>query len=316
MTLGQLGLSPWAVRALAFVWGCLWGSFVNVVVYRLPREMSVVRPGSHCPACGAGVRPLDNIPLVSWILLRGRARCCGERISARYPAVELMGGLIALAIVESLLRTLPPGTAVERASAIFLANFALAMALLAAAFIDAAHMYLPDVITIGGTIFGLATPGLRDLTWLDSLTGAAIGFVGVWLPLVVGYKALRGRQGMGLGDAKLLMLAGAWYGWAGAVFVLFGGALQATVVAGLLMLFHGKIEEPEAVRADREALHRAALAGDEDARNVLQGDPLANAPAEGFMAARLPFGPFLCLGSIEWMLAGEWIAERVTWLHR
>jgi leader peptidase (prepilin peptidase)/N-methyltransferase len=229
--------------------------------------------------------------------------------------VELLGGVVALAIVEALFRTLPPETSATRAAAIFLANFALAMALVAAAFIDAAHMYLPDVITIGGTIFGLATPGLRNLTWFDSLAGAAIGFIGVWLPLVVGYRALRGRPGMGLGDAKLLMLAGAWCGWRGAVFVLFGGALQASLVAALLMLVHGKIEEPEAVREDREELQRAALAGDEDARNALRADPLATAPAEGFMAARLPFGPFLCLGIIEWMLAGQWITERVTWLR-
>jgi len=315
MTLGELGISPWAARASAFVWGCLWGSFVNVVVYRLPREMSVVRPGSHCPACGASVSPLDNIPLVSWLLLGGRARCCGARISARYPAVELLGGVVALAIVEALFRTSPPEATATRTAAIFLANFALAMALVAAAFIDAGHMYLPDVITIGGTLFGLATPGLRDLTWLDGLAGAAIGFVGVWLPLVVGYKALRGRPGMGLGDAKLLMLAGAWYGWRGAVFVLFGGALQASLVAAVLMLVHGKIEEPEAVREDREALHQAALAGDEEARQALRDDPLATAPAEGFMAQRLPFGPFLCLGTIEWMLAGQWIAERLTWLR-
>ena len=315
MTLRELGLSPWLLRAFAFVWGALWGSFVNVVVYRVPREMSVVRPGSHCPACGAPVRALDNVPLLSWLVLRGKARCCGARISPRYVVVELIGAVVALGIADALLRGLPWHTSALRVGAIFLSDFALAMALVAAAFIDAEHMYLPDPITIGGALFGLATPGLRGLTYLDVFIGAAVGFVGVWLPLVVGYKAIRGRAGMGLGDAKLVMLAGAWFGWPGAAFALFAGALQATVGAAVLLLARGKIEEPEAVRADREELTKAAAAGDEEAKRALAEDPLAEPPQEGFLAARLPFGPFLCLAIIEWMIAGAWIREwLMPWL--
>ncbi len=315
MTLRELGLSPWLLRAFAFAWGALWGSFVNVVVYRVPRGMSVVRPGSHCPACGAPVRPIDNVPLLSWLLLRGKARCCGARISPRYVVVELVGAVVALGIADSLLRGLPWHTSVLRAGAIFLSDFALAMALVAAAFIDAEHMYLPDPITIGGALFGLATPGLRGLTYLDAFAGAAIGFVGVWLPLVVGYKAIRGRAGMGLGDAKLVMLAGAWFGWPGAAFALFTGALQATVAAAVVLVARGKIEEPEAVRADREELTRAAAAGDEEAKRALAEDPLGEPPQEGFLAARLPFGPFLCLAIVEWMIAGAWIREwLLPWL--
>src|SRR5579883_328916 len=184
MTLRELGLSPWLLRAFAFAWGAVWGSFVNVVVYRVPREMSVVRPGSHCPACGAPVRAADNVPILSWLLLRGRARCCGARISPRYAVVELLGGVIGLGLLEVLLHTLPGHTPLLRAGAIFLSDFALAMALLAAAFIDAEHMILPDSITLGGALFGLATPGLRGLGYLDVVLGAAAGFVGVWLPLV------------------------------------------------------------------------------------------------------------------------------------
>src|SRR5277367_6356304 len=102
MTLADLELSPWLLRALAFWWGAVWGSFVNVVVYRVPLDMSVVRPGSHCPGCGAPVAAYDNIPILSWLLLRGRARCCKVRISPRYLVVEALSGLIALAIFEAI----------------------------------------------------------------------------------------------------------------------------------------------------------------------------------------------------------------------
>jgi leader peptidase (prepilin peptidase) / N-methyltransferase len=311
-TLSELDFPPWALRALAFAWGAVWGSFVNVVIHRVPREMSVVRPGSHCPACGAPVRPIDNVPVLSFLLLRGRARCCGARISPRYVVVEALCGVLALAVYEVVVRGLPGHTSLALAGSVFLSDCGLALALVAAAFIDAEHMFLPDAITLGGTALGLATPGLRDLGWTDVFAGAAGGFVGVWLPLIVGYKALRGRAGMGLGDAKLVMLAGAWFGWPGAVFALFAGALQATLVAGVLLLVHGKVEEPEAVRKDREELQAAAASGDEDARRAIEEDPLATAPGSGILAARLPFGPFLCIAIVEWMLAGRFLVD--LWL--
>jgi leader peptidase (prepilin peptidase)/N-methyltransferase len=315
MTLSQAHAHLWAVRVLCFVWGCLWGSFVNVVIYRLPRDMSVVWPGSHCPHCGAPVASFDNVPILSWVLLRGRARCCQAPISSRYAAVEFLGGALGLAVAELTLVDAPAQGSVVYVVAVFLADFALAMAMLAAAFIDAAHMYLPDPITIGGTVLGLATCTLRDLTWQGSVLGAAAGFLVVWLPLVVGYKALRGRAGMGLGDAKLVMLAGAWFGWPGALFALFAGALQATLAALALFLIHGKIVEPDAVREDREVLKRSAAAGDAEAQQALDDDPLGREPEPGLMSARLPFGPFLCLATLEWMLGGQWIREYSTWLR-
>jgi leader peptidase (prepilin peptidase) / N-methyltransferase len=314
VTLAELDLPPWLMGLFAFVWGTLWASFLNVVIYRVPRGMSVVRPASHCPGCGAPIRALDNIPVLSWALLGGRARCCGVRVSPRYVAVEVLGGLVSLAIAEVAIRPLPADTTLVHAASIFLADLALALALIAAAFIDLSHMYLPDSITIGGTLFGLATPALRGLSWTDSLIGAAAGLLGVWLPFIVGYQALRGRAGMGLGDAKLVMLAGAWFGWPGAAFALFGGALQATVAAAIVLLVHGRIDEPEAVREDREELRRAADQGDAEAIEALKDDPLATAPEEGVMAARMPFGPFLCLAIIEWLLGGDWIQGRLTFL--
>lgn len=315
MTLAELDLSPWALRAFAFAWGAVWGSFVNVVVWRVPRAESLVRPGSHCPACGKPIGPLDNVPILSWLLLRGRARCCGARITPRYVVVELIAALIGVAVYEVVVRGMSPGTSLYHAGVVFLADFGLAMGLLAAAFIDAEHMYLPDPITIGGTLLGLATPGLRDMHWMDAIIGAAVGFVGVWLPFVVLYKLIRGRHGMGLGDAKLTMLAGGWFGWPGVAFAVFAGAFQATLATVVMLAVRGKIEEPESVKKDREELQKAAAEGDAEAAKLIEQDPLATAPGEGVLAARLPFGPFLCLAMIEWMLAGPWIADRwAPWL--
>jgi leader peptidase (prepilin peptidase)/N-methyltransferase len=249
---------------------------------------------------------------VSWLVLRGRARCCGAAVSGRYLVVEALGGVLSLGVAEHVLTTSSPESPVAHVGAVFLAEVALAFALLAAAFIDAEHMFLPDSITLGGTLFGLATPALRNLGWPDVALGAAAGFVGVWLPFVWVYPRLRGQAGMGMGDAKLVMLAGAWFGVWGAVFALFAGALQASVAALVMFAVRGKIDEPEAVRLDRQVLEEAAARGDEEARKALEDDPLGSAPGDGFLAARLPFGPFLCLATIEWMLFGDVLVQRLS----
>jgi leader peptidase (prepilin peptidase)/N-methyltransferase len=296
---------PTFMRVVALVFGLLWGSFLNVVIYRVPRGLSVVHPPSTCPGCSKLIKPYDNVPVLSWLFLRGKARCCGVRISPRYPLVELMGGLLSLAVVEVFVRGLPYTTLWYRALAVFLSYFALSLALVAAAFIDAEHMFLPDTITIGGTILGVMTATLRGTTLRESITGAVVGFVMVWLPFIVLYARLRGRDGMGLGDAKLTMLAGAWLGWPGAFCVLMGGAVQGSLAAIVIYLTVGKIEEPEAVRLEREELKKAAAAGDTEAAEILAEDPLGEEPAEGLAQARLPFGPFLILTILEILFFGE-----------
>lgn len=293
------------VRAVAIVFGLLWGSFLNVVIYRVPRGMSVVHPPSHCPSCGAPVKPWLNVPVLSYVVLRGKTSCCGAKMSARYPLVELLGGGLSLAIVEVLLRDLPARTTLAEGAGLYLAYLALALGLLAAAFIDLEHMLLPDSVTIGGTLLGIATAGLRDMPYGASVLGAAIGFGVVWLPFILLYKLVRGREGMGLGDAKLLALAGAWFGWLGAVVVLFAGAIQGSVAAIAVVSTRGKIEEPEAVRQDREELAKAAADGDEEAKALLAEDPLGAEPEEGFGKARLPFGPFLILSIYEFLFFGD-----------
>jgi leader peptidase (prepilin peptidase)/N-methyltransferase len=300
----------WFLRGFAVAFGLIWGSFLNVVIYRVPRGMSVVRPPSHCPACDKPIAGWNNVPVLSWVLMRGRARCCGAPVSARYPLVELIGGALSLAIVERVILAMPPGTPLTRVAAVFGADLALSLGLVAAAFIDAENMYLPDPITLGGTLLGVATATLRGYSFRDSLLGAVIGFVFVWLPFGVLYKRLRGRSGMGMGDAKLTMLAGAWFGWWGATFVLLAGAVQGTIGAFAILALKGKIEEPEAVTRDREELAQAAAAGDQDAKRALEDDPLAEPQGEGLGSARLPFGPFLILACLEYLLAGDWILAK------
>jgi leader peptidase (prepilin peptidase) / N-methyltransferase len=301
----------WFVRGAVLAFGLLWGSFLNVVIYRVPREMSVVRPPSHCPGCGKPVRAFDNVPVLSYLVLRGRARCCGARMSPRYPLVELMGGLLSLAVFEVVILNLPGETSVGHAVAIYGADFALCLGLLAAAFIDAEHMFLPDSITIGGTVLGLATASLREMPFLDAVIGAAVGFLVVWFPLTFLYKKILGRTGMGMGDAKLVALAGAWFGWPGALFVLFAGAIQGSLYAAALHLLGIKPGLPEAVRQDLEELKKAAAEGDLEAQKELEEDPLAEDLDDEAPRLRIPFGPFLILGCLELLFAQEWIAERL-----
>jgi leader peptidase (prepilin peptidase)/N-methyltransferase len=299
---------PLFLRVFAICFGLLWGSFLNVVIYRVPRDLSVVRPASHCPACGKPIRPWDNIPVLGWIFLRGKARCCGARISPRYPFVEAIGGLLSLAVLEIVVFRLSPHTPAPRALAIYLADLALALGLVAGTFIDLEHMILPDSITLGGAVLGLATASFRELSFVDSLIGAAVGFGMIWLPFVVIYPWIRGRAGMGMGDAKLMMLAGAWFGWKGTLFVLGAGAMQGTLIILPLLLFKVKIDLPEAVKREREELEKelASMSPEDraEAEKELADDPLAKDPA-GLGQLPLAFGPFLSLAILECLLFGR-----------
>lgn len=301
------------MTAIAVALGLAFGSFLNVVIYRLPRGESLSHPPSRCPGCGQRIKPYDNIPVLSWIFLRGRARCCQTRIAARYPLVEALGGLFAWAIVRAIIFELPDDTAWWYAVLLFALDLAFALGLLAAAFIDLDHMYLPDQITLGGAVIGLVSVPLRGGTFQDAALGAALGFLLVWLPFDFLYSKLRGLPGMGLGDAKLVMLAGAWFGWQGAVFALLGGAVQATCVALAVYLARGRIEEPEAVIRERKELQALLESSEGEARAELEReiarDPLAFEPEAGLGKARLAFGPFLALAAVEYLLFGDVIVQ-------
>ena len=308
---------PLFLITVAVSFGLVLGSFLNVVIHRLPRGESIAFPGSRCPACGTPIRAVDNVPLFGWLLLRGRARCCKVAISPRYPLVELLGGLSAWAVLDRIVLDLPGDTSIALAVAIFVLYLALVLGLIALALIDLEHMILPDEITLGGVVLGLLSVPLRpEASFTTSLIGAAAGFLIVWLPFDVLYRRLRGTPGMGLGDAKLLALAGAWFGFQGSLFALLAGAVQATVVTLLMLIVRGRIDEPEAVVAEREEMQKLLAQAEGEEREALERelalDPLAEAPAEGLGRARLAFGPFLCLAIIEYLFFGEIVLQELV----
>ncbi len=292
----------WLLLGTAAALGACLGSFLNVVVYRLPRDLSLSHPPSTCPGCGQRIAPYDNVPVLGWLWLRGRARCCKTKISVRYPLVELGGAFLAVLVAES--RVLVPGTEIGEGVLAFWLYLSLALGLVALALIDLEFMILPDSLTLGGAALGFASSFVRsDVTPVASAVGAVAGFVAIWLPFIWGYERLRGQPGMGLGDAKLLALAGAWFGWIGVLFALFAGALQGTLAAIVTIAIKGKVDEPEAVTREREELLAAieAAEGEERAEleRILAEDPVGTPPADGLLQARMPFGPFLALALLE-----------------
>lgn len=198
--------------------GAVVGSFLNVVICRLPRGESLVRPGSRCPHCGAGVRPQHNVPILGYLWLRGHCRDCRAPISARYPAVE---ALTALLSVAAWLRFGP--------TAAFAAHFALFAGLVAVTFIDFDHRIIPDSLSLGGVAVGFCASFVTPLGWQGSLHGAALGG-GSLLAVALGYYAVTRREGMGLGDVKLLAAIGAFLGWQAVLFTIFASSVVGAVV--------------------------------------------------------------------------------------
>ena len=266
----------------AGVLGAMIGSFLNVVIHRVPREQSIVFPNSACPSCGTALRPYDNIPILSYLLLAGRCRYCRKPISIRYPVVEAITAVLFVAVA------LHDGTS-------FALPFDLAFvaALVALVFIDAEHMILPNVITYPGIGFAILTrvallhlsgpehfddlPGLMSQLpnlpiWSVSLIGAAIGGLlgggSLWLMGFV-WEKLRGVEAMGLGDVKMMFMVGAYLGWRLAVLTIFIGVFSGSIIGIAMMAKSGK-------------------------RN---------------MRMMLPFGIFLGIGAIASLLVGHRIVE-------
>jgi leader peptidase (prepilin peptidase)/N-methyltransferase len=210
--------------------GLIVGSFLNVCIHRLPLGLSVVRPRSRCPGCGGSIRWFQNIPILSWIMLRGRCATCAKTISIRYPFVEALSA--ALVLGAWTLYGLTPAFPIA-------AGFALAMLVLF--FTDYDHQLLPDAVTLTGLVVGFAVawynPFLRGEEWRavwSSISGAGLGAGLLWGFGAV-YGKIRGVEAMGLGDVKMMAMVGAFTGPAGVLFTIFGGSLVGAIF-GLAMI--------------------------------------------------------------------------------
>jgi leader peptidase (prepilin peptidase) / N-methyltransferase len=210
---------------IAVLLGLIVGSFLNVCIHRLPKDQSIVRPRSRCPSCQAGIPWYDNVPVLSYLVLRGRCRSCGVRISIRYPLVEILTALIAWVIFRQV-----------GVSWLFLVWFGYAAALLTLSVIDLDHRIIPDGISLSGIVIGLVLSAVTPLQpFLDSLIGVLIGG-GFLLGVGMAYEAVRKQEGIGGGDIKLMAMVGAFTGWQGALFTIFGGSLVASVFGITVMI--------------------------------------------------------------------------------
>lgn len=208
--------------------GLFIGSFLNVCIYRIPRSESIVWPGSRCTACGTPIKPWDNIPVLSYIFLRGACRHCRARIKPRYPLVEAISALLALALYARF----GPGAA-------FAIYYLFACALVVITFIDLDYQIIPDRISLGGIVVGLALVYWLPVSYKDALIGLAAG-AGSLLLIIYGYYFLTKRQGMGGGDVKLLGMIGVFIGWQGVAFTIFTASLVGSVVGLAWIAVQGK----------------------------------------------------------------------------
>ncbi len=264
-------------EGFALVLGLCVGSFLNVCIARMPEDRSVVRPASHCPACGSSIRPYDNIPVLSWVVLRAKCRDCGTGISVLYPIIELMVGLLFWLLFR---RFVPGPTDLDPAhllSFIMMATFV--SMLVGLTFIDLRHYIIPDEFSIYAVPVGVAfAVGVAELGgghpamasgWRDAVLGAFVG--GGSLGLIMGlYWLIRREEGMGMGDVKLLMMMGAFLGTLPAMpFIMIVSSLGGAVVGLPLAVFGGR----------------------------------------GLRSA-IPFGPFLALAAIVYVLHGPELMAR------
>ncbi|MBC8018963.1 MAG: prepilin peptidase [Verrucomicrobia bacterium] len=214
---------------VSFTFGAVVGSFLNVCICRMPKGESVVSPPSHCPRCDYRIRWYDNIPLFSYLLLRGKCRGCGTHISLQYPLVELLNGLLTLALFLKFGPTLS-----------FLALFLFCSALVVITFIDLEHQIIPDEISLSGIVIGFVFSFF--LPWhscLNSLLGILLGG-GSLLLVAYAYQWMTGKEGMGGGDIKLLAMMGAFLGWKSIPFIIFSSSLVGSVVGITIMLVQKK----------------------------------------------------------------------------
>jgi len=216
--------------------GLACGSFANVLIHRLPRQESIAFPASRCPACGGKLRAYHNIPVISYIFLRGKCAFCGGQISPRYPLVEVLTGCLFWFAAYNFSPVFPPEW---RTVLTLISSWTFLLFMTALVFIDLEHFILPDKLTLPGIVLGLGSSFFLPWTTpVESLIGASLGAL---VPsALIGIYALRKIEAMGWGDVKLLAMIGAFLGWRGAILTLLGGAVLGTIIGGFYIITKGK----------------------------------------------------------------------------
>ena len=301
-------------HVFVFVLGALFGSFANVCIYRWPAGLSVVRPGSRCGSCETPVSWYDNIPIFSYLILRGQCRHCRVEFSARYMFVEAAMGMLFVGAYHFTLIAAYPLEPLSLRMLRFVILASFLFVLMVITFIDLDHLLILDLVTLPAIplfyALGLLLPGQG---YLEGIIGAVVGYGVPWLIGAL-YQLIRGRPGMGLGDSKFLAMVGALYGWQAVFAALFLGSLVGSVIMIPLSLFtdigHRELPMDEVEDADEgehadegetadEAEHES---DDETAERDDDARPLGEAV--------IPFGPFLAIGAGVYAFAEPWLQIR------
>jgi leader peptidase (prepilin peptidase)/N-methyltransferase len=293
-------------RVAAFLVGLTVGSFLNVVIARLPEGESVVRPRSRCPQCRAPIAAWDNIPVLSWLILRGRCRHCKTPISPRYPTVELLVGFLALAVYSDHGRHL-----------VSLFLFAFVCLLVAITYIDLDKWTIPLELTVTGIVLGVVNAIVNPafVSWRDSLIGGVAGFGAFALLALIASYVFK-KEALGEGDWWLLAMIGTFLGWQALLPVVLLASLQGSVV-GLLLIALGRAEKgrtsPAPAAVTVGASPGAPATGSSEVESAApseQKDSKAPADDEDDWVPppnSVPFGPFLSLGALEQLFLGDWL---------
>ncbi len=269
MTPAAIDPGDWFLWTVTFCVGAAIGSFLNVCIYRIPADESVVHPGSRCPGCRAPIAWYDNVPILSWLVLGGRCRRCRTTIASRYPFVEAATGALALLALWRLGVSTPA-----------LVAFAFTAALLLITFIDFDHFFIPDEVSLPGVLIGLAVSALpHGIGLANAALGAALGGGILWL-VAWGYERSTGTEGMGLGDVKLLAMIGAFLGWQAIPIVLVVASIGGSL-AGALVIFGAR---------GRREMARVA--------HTLGWRAVPRFVRRAARRTAIPFGPFLAFGAV------------------
>jgi len=315
----------WIAAAL---WGAAWGSFFNVVICRVPAGESVVRPPSHCRVCKKPIAWYDNIPLLSFLLLRGRCRHCGDRFSWRYFLTELLICLLSV-LMFYLFVVRGEGPLGQRLAQLVITSLFCGLLVTISA-IDLDTLRIPNLITYPGIpIFAALSLLMNHPRWYDGLIGAVAGYLVIRL-MADGYELITGRLGMGYGDAKLLALIGGLLGWQSLLPVMFLASMQGSVIGITALVVARRHAPPEDEEDESEADSEAEAEADSEADSEAEADSDSEAddddddePYElareaqraSLRHARLPFGPFIALGALEVLIFQDWLHAIFPYLY-